>query len=150
MTTKRRRKAKRATHSKIVSPRKHPRYLGPPNIEDRYLAWRFSSADIGGPFSCADLSHSHFQSLWRRLRAFEGMNVAQLRDSGSYHAHPTVTLAKEARARLQEINLDDIETLYSFHISGACRLWCIKYENVMSMLWWDEKHEVYPTAKKHT
>ena len=150
MPTKRRKKVKRATVSAIVSPRKHPFYQGQPNIDNRYLAWRFSSADIGGPFSCADLSFPDLQSLWERLRAFEGMNVSQLRDTGSFHEIFTVTLSKEAKQRLQQIKLDDIEALYSFRIDGTCRLWCIKHENLMAMLWWDKSHRVYLTPKKYT
>ena len=53
---------------------KVPSYLGPPNLENTHLAWRFSSADLGGPYSCANFSHDKFKQLWNRLRTFETRN----------------------------------------------------------------------------
>ena len=146
----RRRRDKRPALPRDVRTQKIPSYLRAPNLEGRHLAWRFSSADLDGPFSCGDLSHLAFKALWERLRAFERMNIAQLRDAGSLHSPRTVELAKAAKRRLQQIKLDDVDVLYSFHITGACRLWCMKHENLMSILWWDEHHEVYPTPKRHT
>jgi len=103
-----------------------------------------------GCFSCADLCLEEHKQLWNRLREFEAKNVAQLRDAGSYHPKPTNELGSEYKSRLQEMQLDDIEELYSFRIDGACRLWCIKYENIFSLLWWDKEHKVAPVTKKHT
>lgn len=129
---------------------KIPRYLGIPNLEAQHLAWRFSNADIGGPFTCGNLIYDEFKQLWERLRAFEKMNVAQLRKAESFHKIPTPNISPKAKQRLQEILLDDIDVLYSFHITGPCRLWCMRHQNILSILWWDKDHEVCPTPKKHT
>jgi hypothetical protein len=129
---------------------KTPVYLGSPNLEDRHLAWRFSTADLDGDFACGAFDLGDFQDLWNRLRAFEGMNIAKLRDDGSFHDIPTIKLEKSAKERLQQIKLDDVDKLYSFHIKGACRLWCMKYENIFCVLWWDRHHGAYRVSKKHT
>ena len=76
--------------------------------------------------------------------------MSQLLAAKSFHGVQTVTFSPKAKMRLRKIKLDDIDVLYSFHIDGACRLWCIKDENLMAILWWDEHHEVYPVPKKHT
>ena len=125
-------------------------YLGNPNLEGRHLSWRFSGADIDGPFSCGQFVHDDFKLLWDKLRAFEKMNVAQLRQAKSLHGVPTVNISQKAKVRLEEIKLDDIDIIYGFHIMGLCRLWCMKHENILSVLWWDRNHEVYPVGKKHT
>ncbi len=140
--------------SGIQTP-KIPVYLGNPNLEGRHLSWRLSSADIDGPFSCSQFScsqfaHDDFKLLWDKLRAFEKMNAAQLRQAQSFHGVPTVNISRKAKTRLEEIKLDDIDIIYGFHIMGLCRLWCMKHENILSVLWWDRNHEVYPVGKKHT
>jgi hypothetical protein len=129
---------------------KSPLYLESPNLENRHIAWRFGAADLGGKFSCHDFDHNDFKLLWDKLRAFEKMNVAELRNTGSFHPIPTANMAKSAKDRLQQIRLDDVDMLYSFHIEGACRLWCMRHENIFSVLWWDRRHEAYPVEKRHT
>ena len=147
-------KRSRPTNKTVLLPNlptpKVPAWLGLPNLEQQYLAWRFSHADIGGPYSCAALILKDFQLLWDKLRAFEKMNVAKLRDQGSYHTPYITNISREAKRRLRELSLDDIEVLHSFHITSTCRLWCVKYQNIMCVLWWDRKHKVYSVGKKHT
>jgi len=149
MPKKQRRIKQPVVPDNILTP-KIPHYLGTPNLEDRHLAWRFSNADLNGPFKCGDFTHDEFTQLWDCLRAFEKKNIAQLRKAGSFHRTPTPNLSKKAKDRLQEILLDDIDVLYSFHITGTRRLWCMRHENILSILWWDKNHEVYPTPKKYT
>lgn len=132
------------------STSKTPTYLGPANLDQGHLAWRFSNSDLDGPFSCANLAIQEFKDMWDRLRAFEKMTPAQLRDAGSLHGVSVVQMSKAAKERLLKIKLDDIETLYSFRVDGACRLWCVKFENIFSVLWWDRNHQVYTTPKRHT
>jgi len=146
----RRKQSKKPILQSGIKTPKIPVYLGTPNLEGRHLSWRLSSADIDGPFSCGQFTHDDFKLLWDKLRAFEKMNVAQFRAAQSFHKVPTVNISRKAKTRLEEKRLDDIDIIYSFHIMGLCRLWCIRHENILSILWWDRKHEVYPVAKKYT
>jgi hypothetical protein len=134
---------------RLATP-KVPSWLGLPNLENQYLAWRFSNADIGGPYSCTAFDLKEFQLLWDRLREFEIMNVEQWRKQGSYHSPAITNISREAKKRLRELRFDDIDVIHSFHITGLCRLWCMKHQNIMCVLWWDRKHEVYSVGKKHT
>ncbi|HAV10892.1 MAG TPA: hypothetical protein DCX22_04710 [Dehalococcoidia bacterium] len=135
---------------KSSKPKKIPDYLGYPTIENRHIAWRFSNADIFGSMSCGNLALEEHQQLWKRLRAFEKMNVDQLRATGSLHSKSIPELEREYRDRLLDLKLDDIEEIYSFRIDGACRLWCMKFENIFSILWWDKNHQVVQIARRHT
>ncbi|MBA7683997.1 hypothetical protein ES703_92385 [subsurface metagenome] len=150
MPNKRRSKAKKPVLPSDISTPKIPTYLGKPNIEDRHIAWRLSSADINGPFSCGQFNYNDYNRFWDRLRAFEKMNVSQFKAAQSFHGVPTTNISKKAKKRLQEILLDDIDIIYGFHITGSCRLWCMRHEYILSVLWWDRNHEVYPISKKHT
>lgn len=71
------------------------------------------------------------------------MNVAQRKDQGCHTLSPN-EISKEARRRLEQIKLDDIDTIYSFRIQKPERLWCWRLENLMVVLWWDPTHQVYP------
>jgi hypothetical protein len=143
-------KLKKPVLPDYVKTAKTPRFLGSPNIENTHLAWRFSRADIGGPYNCSDLSHEEFKQMWDRLRAFEKMNVSEMRADGSFHPKAISELQREQQERLRQIELDDVELLYSFRITGTCRLWCMKYENILLVLWWDKDHQVVPVSKRHT
>ncbi len=143
-------KEKKPVFGNPPSPKKIPSYLGSPNIENRYLAWRFSSADINGPYSCGSFNLMDHQLLWDKLRSFENMNIAELRNQGSYHPIEPWKTEREAKNRLQVLQLDDLTMLHSFRIQGKLRLWCMLHENIMSILWWDRKHAVCPSLKKHT
>jgi hypothetical protein len=149
MPGNRRRPKKVANPGRVFTP-KIPRYLGDATLENRHIAWRFSSIDADGPYKCSGLPYGDLQRLFDRLREFEKMNVGQLRDDGSYHPVQTSQISKPAKARLESLQLDDIDELHSFRITSTCRLWCMKYESLMSLLWWDKGHEVYPVRKKHT
>lgn len=129
---------------------KIPHWLGSPNIETQHLAWRFSNADLAGPFHCCDFSLTDFRNMWDRLRAFEGMNYSALKRAKSLHEIPVSQMSKDAKERLKSLELDDIETMYSFHIDGPCRMWCMKHQNIFSILWWDRDHGVYIVRKRHT
>lgn len=133
-----------------IHPEKIPHWLGPPNIEKLHISWRFSKADLGGPYHCHNFSLTDHQQLWHRLRAFEGMNSADLIRSGSLHEVPAIDMSDEAKERLKELRLDDLDALHSFHIDGPCRMWCMKYRNIFSVLWWDRNHGGYLVGKKHT
>jgi len=147
---KRRKQPKKPIIPSSIRTSKIPVYLGSPYLEGRPLTWRLSSADIDGPFSCGKFTYDDFKLLWDKLRAFETMSIAQLRQAQSFHSVPTASISREAKVRLEERRLDDVDVIYGFHIMGTCRLWCMKHENILSVLWWDRNHEVYPVKKKRT
>lgn len=136
--------------SSSVSVSKTPRWIGPTNIENTHLAWRFSKADLNGPYHCGALSHEDFRQLWDRLRSFEGKNAEELHANGSLHEVSIENISREAKQRISELKYDDIDSIHSFRIDGKCRLWCMKYQNIFCILWWDKDHEVYPVEKRHT
>lgn len=114
------------------------------------LSWRFSRADRGGPFAWTALADpADYKVVMERLHCFETMCAKDIGASGS-HEIQLDRLSKQARDRLQEIEQDDIDTLMSFRITGARRVFCIREREVMQVLWWDPEHQVCPAPKKHT
>lgn len=123
-----------------------------PEIEGFPMAWRFSTADRNGTFAWDIqrlIESGDLENILNTLRDMEGLSLSQFRQQGS---HPVVThkLEKCARDRLMEIELDDLDSLFSFRITGRGRIWCIQDRHIMRILWWDPEHQVCPSLKKHT
>ena len=81
--------------------------------------------------------------------AFEGMTAAQIRDTGS-HSISTGQLCKDAKRRLRDLKLDDLNELWSFRVAGKKRFWCIQQQNLLALLWWDPQHKVCPSTKRNS
>jgi hypothetical protein len=73
-----------------------------------------------------------------------------VRGNKQNHLVRTASLCPEARARLAELRLDDIERLLALHLSGTERVWGIFTKGILTVLWWDPDHKVYPSHLKHT
>ena len=66
------------------------------------------------------------------------------------HSVAIAQLSKETQKRLVEINIIDIDELFSLRLSGRERIWGILDKGVLNLLWWDPNHRVCPSIKKHT
>ena len=66
----------------------------------------------------------------------------------NHHVSVSV-LSDRARKRLKDLNLEDMEELFSLRLSGKERIWGILTQGVLEVLWWDPAHEVCPSSKKH-
>lgn len=117
-----------------------------PCIEGQPLPWRFSGCDREGPFGWAIGDDVKYREVIEKLHEFEGMNWAQILATGS-HPVEVYKICKDARDRLVKIERDDLDELMSFRLTGPNRVWCDKSGHIMRLLWWDENHQVYPTAR---
>ncbi len=115
-------------------------------------AWKVSKAEYEGPFGWHRLGREKVEAIHLKLASFESMTWFNILINSKKFNHtvPTEKLAKEAQARLVELELDDRDELVSLRVSGAERIWGLREKNAFVLLWWDPKHEVYPSPKKHT
>ncbi len=150
MVSRKKNKRKRPTSQLSTQPKRPKKspIAGPEAFNDRLLGWRFSSADKSGPFPVRDLERVE-QTIRSRLKAFEHMNVQELGQQGC-HSVAVNALSSEARKRLERLNYEDVDELWSFRCDGKKRLWCIKQMNICAILWWDPEHKVCPSIQKHT
>jgi len=152
--SRKRQKAKRIKQPKIaVEPQvnKVPKILNPPpNFRGGHIAWRFNAADKNGPFAWSKLDNpEEYKRVIERLTDFETMNERDL-ENGGCHAISLENLSDEAQKRLRDIQIDDIDELYSFRIRGKPRVFGVHRETYMRVLWYDPDHKVCPAPKKHT
>ncbi len=66
------------------------------------------------------------------------------------HAIQINQLTSQARRRLTELRLDDVDELVSLGLSGKERIFGIRDRHVLMLLWWDPNHQVCPARKKYT
>ena len=57
-------------------------------------------------------------------------------------------LCEKARNRLIDLKLDDNDELYSLRLEGTIRIYGIRKENYLDIIWVDLNHEVYPVSQR--
>lgn len=132
---------------------KTPRFEGNPNS---YLAlnpaWRISQVEFVDPYGWHTLDSSKVTYIQKKLSDFESMTWSEIlvKAKKFHHSVKTSDLSKDAKSRLCEIKLDDLDELLSLRLDGLGRVWGIFDRGVLNILWWDPKHQVYPYQKKNT
>ncbi len=115
-------------------------------------SWRVSRMELADPYGWQKLTIEEARQVIKRLGHFESMTWNEILVGANKQNHSVSIddLSKEARSRLEELQLDDLDELLSLRISGEERVWGILQEGVVLVLWWDPKHQVCPSLKKHT
>lgn len=148
-------KKKQVKQSKKVNSRKQAKQspeIDPNAFYKQKVSWRISNLDMGGPFGWQNIDKDTFLHIQEQLSNFETMTWNDIFIKGSYQNHPSLVkeFSKEAKRRLQELELDDYDELHRIRLSNKERIWGIFEEGFFRILWWDPNHEVYPVEKKHT
>ncbi|HEU0015572.1 MAG TPA: hypothetical protein VFQ45_17985 [Longimicrobium sp.] len=120
-----------------------------PDYDGRFPLWAFRIVDLGGPWCWGNLGGAALVEVLQRLRDLETMTWHAIAATGS-HAVGVGGLCKRARDRLAEIEQDDVDELFSLRVTGPRRVFGIRHGGVLRILWWDPRHEVYPSPRKHT
>lgn len=114
------------------------------------VCWRFSHLDLDGPWGLVALDHERLTVLLTDMAKFEGNTINELFHQGEWPGkfHPVHTLPnKKALARLDELGLSDMTTIWKLRIGSAGRLWGFLVKNVFHVVWWDPQHEVWPSKR---
>ena len=129
------------------TPRVDPSLI--PSIDDNPV-WQVSTLDICGPWGWQNIDKSNFFAhILPKIKNFESMKWKEIFGREN-HEVDVAEISRAARKRLSKINLDDFERLVSLRFTGRERLWGIKINNILKIIWWDPNHEVYPSKLKHT
>ncbi|MEX0727808.1 MAG: hypothetical protein WEB58_13725 [Planctomycetaceae bacterium] len=114
--------------------------------------WKFEIFDHDGPWGKELITADHAWShLYPKLKNYESMRWGEIeKDKKRNHSVPKTNLIKEARDRLDELKLNDIDGLFRFRLNGEQRLWGIRDGFSFRILWWDPDHKICPSVLKHT
>jgi len=143
------RRVKQPGHSASASHVKRPHVSGQP--ADPFQlgpTWRFSGIDMDGPFGWKDISGQDLRDVKDYLVKLERMKWSEIfqRRSGN-HQPQVVRISPAARRRLGELGIE-VERLVSLRMTNMKRIWGIRDEAVCSVLWWDPRHEVFPSKRR--
>ncbi|MFI2562454.1 hypothetical protein [Nocardia farcinica] len=126
-----------------------------PSGGDDCLRVRLNHLDVEGPWCLTQIEQPHFVDLLQRIRSFEQMRCRDVFGTGSQEGKvykvedlPNV----EARKRLEELEYDDQTEIARLRITGERRLYGFLWNGGPEFyaLWWDPRHEIWPSPKKHT
>lgn len=117
--------------------------------EDQKVQFSAELMDHSSSWGWGNIDGHSLQDFFRKLFNFQGYTLQNLRGQGSHWVNID-SLSPNAQRRLREINQEDLEDLFSLRLAGKNRVWCIRDRNNLKLLWWDSRHEVCPSLKKHT
>ncbi len=132
-----------------ASTRKKARSVDTGSTQDLSPYWSFQEVDCGGPWSFRKVEGTAASNLVDKLREFQRMTWTEI-EGTQHHSIQCSSIKSEAQRRLYDIGKGAEDTLFSFGLGGRLRLWGIRRGRVFCILWWDPKHQIYPSPKKHT
>lgn len=118
--------------------------------------WSISIFDLEGTWGRdACLQDDTVDHIWEHifpgLQNYERMTWGTiLSDRHRNHSVPIDRLSAEARHRLGELKMDDLDELFRIRLSGAERVWGIRDGRTFKLLWWDPEHHICPWQPSNT
>lgn len=120
------------------------------NPLDEFPVWRIGMLDLAGQWGWDKIDGDlFFNEIQPKIKHFEGMTWNEILNRNN-HEISIDKINKNAQKRLTQINNDDIESLVSLRLTGPKRIWGIRDRNILKIIWWDPKHQVCPSKRKHT
>lgn len=154
MSLSKKKKKEKTPYIKLPpSPSKQPQIASDPNRFYHFPpAWRISTLEMCGPFGWHGIDGKTLQYIQQKLASFESMTWEEILVKGKTYNHfiEVASLIKVARDRLEYLKLDDIDEVCSLRLDGKKRVYGIRHQVALSLLWWDPDHKICPSQKKHT
>jgi hypothetical protein len=128
---------------------KRPRFLDVPESRAKqYPLWKFSRCDWEHPdWGWCDISAEKWLEITRKLANYETMPWGEIEGSNS-HCLPVADCPNpDTLRRLEELCLDDVDTLFSLRMTGPERVLGIFDSDVLLLLWYDPNHSVWPSKR---
>lgn len=118
------------------------------SIQRETPVWCIAKLQGDPPFGWRGISEKKlWDDILRRLRDYESMKWTEILGSKN-HEVPVSGIVREARRKLEEMGLGDVEKLLSLRVSNKERIWGIRMpDGTVHLLWWDPKHEVWDDSR---
>lgn len=118
--------------------------------------WQLSKLDYGWEHSWDKIGRERWENtILPFLRNLETMSWHQIKTAAggktsgtNSHNIPIERLSKNARERLEAIQQDDIDDLFSLRFTGKGRIWGVKDRNILRIIWFDFDHAICPMLDK--
>ena len=122
--------------------------IPPETADQRHPLWSFRTFDNTGDWCWSTISISDAMSIMQRLKDYESMTWASIKRASHCHYIEPFSIIPEAQERLRKLKRFQTNALFSMSVGSKPRLWGILEDHVAFLLWWDPKHEIYPSRPK--
>jgi len=96
------------------------------------------------------ISENEFwDEIYSKLKNFESMTWADIKKAGSHNINRN-DLISDAKKRLDQLQLDDLDELFSLRLTGTKRIWGKLNKEILGILWYDPNHSICPSIKRNT
>lgn len=148
-------KNKRVIQNEKVSNKKKPFKVENPNsyydmtpiwsfkyFDNDYNKWNFANVEDLNTMIISKLKHFEGMPWGDIIKANGGRN-----HGNNNHFENISDLIPEAQKRWRELKLDEYDSIFSLRLTGVQRLYGILTNGVFKIVWFDQKHEIYPMKK---
>ena len=134
----------------------------PANYKRHPISWQLGSIDSESNwgiqiFNSERTCNLFWTDIYPKIKHFEAKTWHEIekertgsRGKSKHHSVNISDIIPDAQKRLEDLKLDDIDSLFSMRLTGEQRIWGIRNFSYMQVLWFDLKHEICPSKKKHT
>ena len=132
----------------------------PPSYSQEKIVWAFSRVDEEGDWGWrTQASSAWWDYILPKLQNFESMTWIEIMQavggrSRGNNSHPVLVekLTANAKKRLGEIDQNDVTELFSLRLDSTTRIYGIRDQQVLKLLWYDKHHgnnamAVYPVQR---
>ena len=126
--------------------------------DNEKMVWRFDMIDRSGKFAF-DLNRDEFlhKDFIQKMMEYSEMKwsdiKSQTHDKGKskHHSLEITSLSSDAFKRFKERQMDQYsDQIFSLALNNKLRIIGIREDENFHVVWYDPKHEVCPSKKKHT
>lgn len=128
------------------------------STENMLVEWVFDNVDKSGKFAFnihrADFDH---KIILERLLSYSTMKWSDVKRQthddrkSKHHYLDYERMSSEAKERITAKKFEeDVDSIYSFALNNIIRVIGIRDGCKFHVVWYDPKHEFYPSKKKHT
>lgn len=118
------------------------------------MAWTDERGDIHGSWSWGQ-RRDWTGEIWDNtllpfLKGCECHTWAELErmtsgDDKRHKAYEISAICREAQNRLEEIELEDLDEVFRFRLTGRSRFYGFRIREFFFALWWDPEHQICPS-----
>ena len=126
--------------------------------DGRKVVWVFDKIDKSGDYAFdinrEDFNHKLFLD---KLLSYSTMTWTDIKNQkhddnkSKHHNYPFEKMSNSAQKRFEKLDLDEYsDNIFSFALTSKLRIVGFRENEKFYVLWYDDNHQIYPSAKKHT
>jgi hypothetical protein len=136
-----------------ASPQDRQIKLGgdPESFETQTLAWQFHCMDIPhAKWGWHSVDLAVWRKILKQLQDFERMTWAAIKETAggrtrgtNNHSLKITELNAAARARINELHLDQYDKIFSLRLGSKIRIYGVRDGRAMRLIWYDTHHGTF-------